>query len=61
MLAGYQTHRWNAAEASAQFEKYLDERWKGQSMIHQGKQVEQLYLSHDLFGVAYNFHDQEGR
>jgi glycerol-3-phosphate dehydrogenase len=61
MLAGYQTHRWNAEEASAQFEKYLDERWKGQSSIHEGKQVEQLYLSHDLFGVAYNFHDQEGR
>jgi glycerol-3-phosphate dehydrogenase len=61
MLAGYQTGRWNAAEASRQFECYLDQRWKGQSWIHQGKQVEQLYLSHDLFGVAYNFHDQEGR
>jgi glycerol-3-phosphate dehydrogenase len=61
MLAGFQTHRWNAAEASEQFENYLDERWKGQSWINQGKQVEQLYLSHDLFGVAYNFHDQEGR
>ena len=61
MLAGYQMHRWSAAEASAQFENYLDERWKGQSWIKQGKQVEQLYLSHDLFGVAYNFHGQEGR
>jgi glycerol-3-phosphate dehydrogenase len=61
MLAGFQTNRWSAAEASTQFERYLDERWKGQSWISQGKQVEQLYLSHDLFGVAYNFHDQEGR
>jgi glycerol-3-phosphate dehydrogenase len=61
MLAGFQTHRWNAAEASEQFERYLDERWKGQSWISQGKQVEQLYLSHDLFGVAYNFHDREGK
>jgi glycerol-3-phosphate dehydrogenase len=61
MLAGFQTNRWSAAEASEQFERYLDERWKGQSWINQGKQVEQLYLSHDLFGVAYNFHDQEGR
>lgn len=61
MLAGFQTHRWNAAEASEQFENYLDERWKGQASIGQGKQVEQLYLSHDLFGVAYNFHEQEGR
>jgi glycerol-3-phosphate dehydrogenase len=61
MLAGFQTNRWSAAEASAQFERYLDERWKGQSWINQGKQVEQLYLSHDLFGVSYNFHDQEGR
>jgi glycerol-3-phosphate dehydrogenase len=60
MLAGFRTHRWNAAEASEQFERYLDERWKGQSSINQGKQVEQLYLSHDLFGVAYNFHE-EGR
>lgn len=60
MLAGFRTHRWNAAEASEQFERYLDERWKGQSSIRQGKQVEQLYLSHDLFGVAYNFHE-EGR
>jgi glycerol-3-phosphate dehydrogenase len=59
MLAGFQTHRWNAAEASEQFERYLDERWKGQSWINQGKQVEQLYLSHDLFGVAYNFHDKK--
>jgi glycerol-3-phosphate dehydrogenase len=61
MLAGFQTHRWDASEASAQFERYLHERWKGQSWINQGKQVEQLYLSHDLFGIAYNFHDQEGR
>ncbi len=60
MLAGFQTHRWNAAEASEQFEHYLDERWKGQSWIKQGKQVEQLYLSRDLFGVEYNFHGQEG-
>ena len=61
MLAGFQMHRWDAAEASAQFERYLDERWKGQSWINHGKQVEQLYLSHDLFGVAYNFHDRESR
>ena len=61
MLAGFQTHRWSAAEASEQFEHYLDERWKGQSWIKQGKQVEQLYLSRDLFGVEYNFHGFEGR
>jgi glycerol-3-phosphate dehydrogenase len=54
MLAGYQTHRWDADQASSQFEHYLEERWKGQSWINQGKQVEQLYLSHDLFGVTYN-------
>ncbi len=61
MLAGFQTHRWSAADAAQQFEHYLDERWKGQSWIKQGKQVEQLYLSRDLFGVEYNFHGQEGR
>jgi glycerol-3-phosphate dehydrogenase len=53
MLAGFQTHRWDAAEASSQFERYINERWKGQSGINQGKQVEQLYLSHDLFGITY--------
>ncbi|PSH05626.1 MAG: anaerobic glycerol-3-phosphate dehydrogenase subunit A [Acidobacteria bacterium] len=61
MLAGFQMQRWSAAEACAQFEQYLDERWKGQSWINQGKQVEQLYLSRDLFGVSYNFHEEEGR
>lgn len=61
MLAGFQTHRWNATDAAEQFERYLDERWKGQSWINHGKQIEQLYLSHDLFGVSYNFHNEEGR
>lgn len=61
MLAGYRSQRWSAEQASDAFERYLDERWKGQSLIHEGKQVEQLYLSHDLFGLTYNFHDrQEG-
>ncbi|MDR3436735.1 anaerobic glycerol-3-phosphate dehydrogenase subunit GlpA [Telmatospirillum sp.] len=61
MLAGYRSHRWSAAEASTEFEHYLDARWKGQSFVSHGKQVEQLYLSHDLFGVTYNFHDQNGQ
>ncbi|MTJ84047.1 MAG: anaerobic glycerol-3-phosphate dehydrogenase subunit A [Telmatospirillum sp.] len=61
MLAGYRAGRWTSAEAASEFERYLDARWKGQSFVTHGKQVEQLYLSHDLFGVTYNFHDQNGR
>ncbi|PKU23886.1 anaerobic glycerol-3-phosphate dehydrogenase subunit GlpA [Telmatospirillum siberiense] len=59
MLSGYRSRRWSAAQASDEFERFLDERWKGQSFVPQGKQVEQLYLSHDLFGVTYNFHDRK--
>jgi len=58
MLAGYRRHRWTAEQASEEFARYLDERWKGQAFVGQGKQVEQLDLSHDLFGVTYNFHDR---
>jgi glycerol-3-phosphate dehydrogenase len=50
MLAGFQTHRWSASQAAAEFSAYLHERWKGQSFIHQGKQVEQLELSQELYG-----------
>jgi glycerol-3-phosphate dehydrogenase len=59
MLAGYRSGLWTAEEASHEFERYLDARWKGQSFVSHGKQVEQLYLSHDLFGVTLNFHDQD--
>ena len=58
MLTGYQNRVWSAEEAADEFKIYLDERWKGQVQIPEGKQVEQLYLSHDLFSTAYNFHDQ---
>lgn len=58
MLSGYRSRRWTAGQASDEFERFLDERWKGQSFVPQGKQIEQLYLSHDLFGVTYNFHDR---
>jgi glycerol-3-phosphate dehydrogenase len=51
MLAGFQTHRWSAQQAAAEFSAYLDERWKGQSFIQHGKQVEQLDLSHDIYGA----------
>jgi glycerol-3-phosphate dehydrogenase len=50
MLAGFQTHRWSASQAATEFSAYLHERWKGQSFIHQGKQVEQLELSQELYG-----------
>jgi glycerol-3-phosphate dehydrogenase len=51
MLAGYQTHRWTASEAAIELSAYLHERSKGQSFIHQGQQVEQLDLNHDLYGA----------
>lgn len=51
MLAGFQTHRWSASEAANEFSSYLQERWKGQSFIQEGKQLEQLGLSHELYGV----------
>ena len=52
MLAGYQNHLWPAAQAAEEFSTYLEERWKGQSMIHHGKQVEQFGMSHDFYGAS---------
>lgn len=56
MLAGYQNQKWTAARASQLLETYLDDRWKGQSWVPDGKQAEQLSLSRELFGTSYNFH-----
>jgi glycerol-3-phosphate dehydrogenase len=56
MLAGYQNHKWSADTASQLLEAYLDDRWKGQSWVPDGKQAEQLTLSEELFGTSYNFH-----
>lgn len=61
MLAGYRSGRWSAEQASAEFKSYIEERWKGQALVPQGKQVEQLYFSHDLFGANYGFYDPEER
>jgi glycerol-3-phosphate dehydrogenase len=51
MLAGFETHRWTASQAATEFSAYLHERSKGQAFIHQGMQVEQVDLSHDLYGA----------
>jgi glycerol-3-phosphate dehydrogenase len=61
MLAGYQTHRWTASEAATKFSAYLHERSKGQSFIHQGKQVEQLELNYDLYGADRLFCADSGK
>jgi glycerol-3-phosphate dehydrogenase len=61
MLAGYQTHRWTASEAATEFSAYLHERSKGQSFIHQGKQVEQLDFNHDLYGADWPFCADSGK
>jgi hypothetical protein len=50
MLAGFQAHRWTAPQAASEFSDYLHERWRGQAFIQQGKQIEQLELSHELYG-----------
>jgi glycerol-3-phosphate dehydrogenase len=50
MLAGFATKRWNAEEAVNEFTRYLNERWKGQSFVQEGKQAEQLELSRSLYG-----------
>ncbi len=49
MLAGFQTKRWSSSQASTEFSSYLQERWKGQALIHLGKQIEQLDRSRDLY------------
>jgi glycerol-3-phosphate dehydrogenase len=61
MLAGYHTHRWTASEAATEFSAYLHERSKGQSFIHQGQQVEQLELNHDIYGADQLFLANSGR
>lgn len=60
MLEGYRRGLWPAEGACEDFKRYLDERWKGQAQVPRGKQVEQLTLSHDLFGPGYHFHDEQG-
>jgi glycerol-3-phosphate dehydrogenase len=55
MLAGFQTRRWTASEAAAEFSAYLQERARGQAFIHQGQQVEQLGLNHNLYGADGKF------
>jgi glycerol-3-phosphate dehydrogenase len=56
MLAGYQSQLWPAGKASGLLESFLDDRWKGQAWVPDGKQAEQLYLSQELFSTSYNFH-----
>ena len=58
MLMGYRRGKWSAEGAAALLNTYLQERWKGQSWIPEGKQAEQLNLSHELFSVAYNLDSQ---
>jgi glycerol-3-phosphate dehydrogenase len=65
MLAGFQTDHWTASEAATEFSAYIHERWKGQSFIQQGKQLEQLSLSRDLYGadvaVCADSGEQDGK
>ncbi len=56
MLTGYQSQLWPAAKATDLLQTFLDDRWKGQSWVPDGKQTEQLDLSQELFSTSYNFH-----
>jgi glycerol-3-phosphate dehydrogenase len=55
MLAGYQNQFWSSGKATELLQSYLDERWKGQAWVPDGKQTEQLNLSQELFSTSYNF------
>jgi glycerol-3-phosphate dehydrogenase len=61
MLAGFQAHRWTASEAATEFSAYLHERSKGQSLINQGMQVEQLDLNHALYDADRPFRTNSSR
>ncbi|MDR3793352.1 MAG: anaerobic glycerol-3-phosphate dehydrogenase subunit GlpA [Terracidiphilus sp.] len=60
MLAGFQAHRWDAPQAANEFSDYVQERWKGQSFLHEGKQLEQLGFSHELYGDELAFNADAG-
>jgi glycerol-3-phosphate dehydrogenase len=60
MLAGFETHRWTASEAATEFSAYLHERSKGQAFIHQGMQIGQMDLNHDLYGADRPFRAAAG-
>jgi len=60
MLEGYRHGLWSAEAGAEEFKRYLNERWKGQAQVPHGKQIEQLSLSHDLFGPTFHFHAGEG-
>jgi glycerol-3-phosphate dehydrogenase len=49
MLAGFEMHRWSSEQAASEFSNYLAERWKGQSFVQEGQQLEQLGLSRELY------------
>jgi len=60
MLAGFQTDRWTASQAVTEFHDYLGERWKGQAFVQEGAQVEQLELSHGIYGEGQRVSSSPG-
>lgn len=60
MLAGFSTGRWNTEEAVREFTLYLNERWKGQSLVQEGKQLQQLELSRSLYGEVAQAAERAG-
>lgn len=51
MLAGFQDHRWSADEAAAQLHEYIESRRRGQSPIPAGRQLDQMAMGCDIYGL----------
>jgi glycerol-3-phosphate dehydrogenase len=49
MLAGFQSQRWTAHQAANELCSYMKGRWKGQSPIPHGQQVEQVEMGRDIY------------
>jgi glycerol-3-phosphate dehydrogenase len=60
MLAGYETRRWKASHAATEFSDYLQERWRGQAFVQEGKQIEQLELSQDIYNALPSGENRSG-
>ncbi len=51
MLAGFQDGRWSAPEAAAQLHEFIESRRKGQLPIPEGRQLDQVALGSDIYGL----------
>ncbi|WP_169717878.1 Anaerobic glycerol-3-phosphate dehydrogenase subunit A [Sporomusa silvacetica DSM 10669] len=52
MITVYEKGIWQGEQAKSELKKFLRDRWKGQEVVAQGKQTQQLFLSHHLYDEA---------